>query len=210
MEDSYSNTFHDVCTGKYLDSSDYESSYIYEGQTLYFDGEAYHVISVHSESEYADPYDDHDVSRNYYNHVYLLKAGVLFCNGVYYGAPKLTDVVIPPGITRIDRSAFNFWPDVESITVDKGNKTFDSRDNCNAIIETSSNKLIVGCKNTVIPKSVKSIEDYAFKSCRGLESIVIPKGVVLGSSAFYGCPNLTLLKEVDHRNFLKKVIVFFR
>jgi hypothetical protein len=69
---------------------------------------------------------------------------------------------------------------------------YDSRNNCNAIIETSTNTLIQGCKNTVIPDSVTSIGGGAFDGCSSLTSIDIPSGVTsIGDDAFSGCTRLT-------------------
>ena len=68
-----------------------------------------------------------------------------------------------------------------------GNTTYDSRDNCNAIIETATNTLIRGCENTIIPKSVTSIGNRAFMGC-DLISITIPEGVTsIGERAFTSC-----------------------
>ena len=76
--------------------------------------------------------------------------------------------------------------------VDANNPKYDSRDNCNAIIETSSNTLISGCQTTVIPNSVTSIGNYAFYDCDGLTSVTIPNSVTsIGDNAFYGCYGLT-------------------
>lgn len=69
-------------------------------------------------------------------------------------------------------------PKLESIVVDGDNPVFDSRDNCNAIIDTQANTLLIGCKGTVIPSSVVSIGDDAFEGS-GLTSIVIPDGGVV-------------------------------
>lgn len=53
-------------------------------------------------------------------------------------------------------------------------------------------ELIVGCKNTVIPNYVESIEDYAFAGCTGLTSITIPDSVTyIGVCAFLNCSHLT-------------------
>ena len=81
---------------------------------------------------------------------------------------------------------------LESIIVEEGNTIYDSRENCNAIIETATNTLIAGCKNTVIPNSVTSIGDYAFYECTGLTSVTIGNSVTsIGMGAFNGCTGLT-------------------
>lgn len=88
----------------------------------------------------------------------------------------------------IGESPFAYCVNLTSIEVESDNKAYDSRDNCNAIIETSTNKLLAGCKNTVIPSTVMSIGSYAFAYCSGFSSLNIPQGVTsIGRYAFYGC-----------------------
>ena len=71
---------------------------------------------------------------------------------------------------------------------------YDSRNDCNGIIETSSNTLVVSCQNTIIPSTVTSIGDLAFANCYGLTSVTIPNSVTsIGSSAFSGCRGLTTI-----------------
>ena len=79
-----------------------------------------------------------------------------------------------------------------SISVDSDNSVYDSRNNCNAIIETATNTLIYGCKSTVIPDSVTRIGRFAFSDCTGLTSITIPDSVTsIGYGAFEDCTGLT-------------------
>ena len=104
---------------------------------------------------------------------------------------SLQSVVIPESVTEIERDAFYDCSGLQRIVVDKNNPNYDSRNDCNAIIETSSNMLVVGCMNTIIPDSVTEIEYGAFEGCSGLQRIVIPDSVTeIGSSAFHGCSGL--------------------
>lgn len=102
----------------------------------------------------------------------------------FYGS-GLNKLVIPKGVTSIGEDAFGFCSNLASITVSSENDKYESRDDCNAIIEERSKTLIVGCKNTVIPNDVTKIGFAAFLGSKGLTSIVIPEGVQeIGSSSF--------------------------
>ena len=127
---------------------------------------------------------------------------------------SLTSMVIPSSVKSMECPIFDLCTSLESIVVESGNTVYDSRDNCNAIIRTSDNVLIEGCKGTtfpegikaigrsalsntrlasvVLPNSLKSIYDYAFQDCDSLTSIVIPDSVTsIGAYAFRMCYNLT-------------------
>ena len=110
----------------------------------------------------------------------------------FYNCSGLTSITIPNSVTSIGVNAFQSCSGLASISVEAGNTVYDSRNNCNAIIETASNTLVAGCKNTVIPNSVTSIGLSAFFGCSGLTSIIIPKNVTsIGGFAFSGCSGLT-------------------
>ena len=111
--------------------------------------------------------------------------------GAFSGCTGLASITIPNSVVEIGEMAFCFCPNLTSIVVEKGNAKYDSRDNCNAIIETETNHLITGCKNTIIPNSVTKIGEDAFSDCIGLTSITIPNSVTeIGKRAFYGCSSL--------------------
>ena len=104
----------------------------------------------------------------------------------------LTSITIGNSVTTIGNGAFSRCSGLTSIVVESGNTNYDSREGCNAIIETATNTLITGCKNTVIPGSVTAIGWAAFSGCSGLTSITIPNSVTeIEGWAFCDCHSLT-------------------
>lgn len=111
--------------------------------------------------------------------------------GAFSGCSSLKEVRIPKSVERIMALAFDECPALDAISVAEDNTVYDSREGCNAIIRTAANKLIKGCKNTVIPSTVTVMNHSAFKWCEGLTEIVIPDSVVeIGANAFAGCTDL--------------------
>ena len=107
----------------------------------------------------------------------------------------LTSITIPNSVTSIGYSSLGDCDNLKSIVVESGNTTYDSRDNCNAIIETATNTLIQGCNNSVIPNSVTSIGKSAFAFCESLTSVTIPESIrTIGDIAFSNCTGLTSIE----------------
>ena len=103
----------------------------------------------------------------------------------------LTSIYIPSGVNYIQEAPLMGCDNLTEVIVASDNPYYDSREGCNAIIETESNLLISGCKSTVIPSSVESIGLYAF-SRLGITEITIPEGVIsIAPWAFENCSGLT-------------------
>ena len=138
------------------------------------------------------------VGENAFGYCYNLSA-VTFGNNVttidnyaFAYCWSLESVTIPASVSYIGYSTFVSCNSLNSIVVESGNTTYDSRNNCNAIIETASNTLITGCQSTIIPETVTTIGDEAFYNCDGLTTIAIPNSVTsIGYYAFANCDNLS-------------------
>ena len=162
-------------------SSEYSGSVIIP-ETVTYDGTTYSVTSIGSEAFYG---------CSSLTSVTLGNSVMSIGDYAFKHCYGLTSITIPNSVTSIGNEAFAFCSGLTSIVVQNGNQIYDSRNNCNAIIETSSNTLVAGCQNTIIPNSVTSIGNEAFAFCSGLTSITIPNSVTkIGSWAFAGCTSL--------------------
>ena len=112
--------------------------------------------------------------------------GVAAFNGCF----ELKEMRIPASVTSIGSSAFSGCSALEHIEVAEENPVYRGEGNC--IIERSTGRLVVGCKNSRIPQGVVSIGRSAFYGHGGLKSIELPEGVAeIGMWAFAECRELT-------------------
>ena len=113
----------------------------------------------------------------------------------FKGCTALHSVKFPSTMRILGECAFYNCAQLKYIQVDKDNKLFDSREDCNAVICTPNNAVILGCAGTTFPKSVTEISKSAFWGCIGLVTIKIPKWInSVGDEAFADCFNL---KEIN-------------
>lgn len=139
-----------------------------------------------------------------------------------FGETQITSINIPSNIKRIKGGAFRGCTMLSSIEVEAGNPVYDSHDHCNAVIETATNSLIVGCGRTVvphdvsvigagafekiplsavlsIPEGIERIEGMAFGGCMNIEMVILPRSLrKLACNAFFLCKNLSLVRILSH------------
>lgn len=110
----------------------------------------------------------------------------------FYDCTSLARIDIPKNVSYIHPTAFSVCPELH-IYVDKENPVYDSRENCQAIIETATNTLYAGNKFTKIPSSVTNIGKYAYNGCLGIKEMIIPEGIEsIGFMAFGNGSSTTL------------------
>ncbi|MBR7126485.1 MAG: leucine-rich repeat domain-containing protein [Prevotella sp.] len=160
----------------------------YEGvvnipESVEYNGTTYSVTSI-------DEYAFRDCSTLFF--ITIPSSVKSIGSWAFESCSSLTAVTIPNSVTSIGDGAFVYCTGLSSMVVEAGNTVYDSRNNCNAIIETATANLLYGCASTIIPSNIKKISATAFEGCNGLKQITIPKSLTkIGSKAFYGCGGLT-------------------
>lgn len=112
--------------------------------------------------------------------------------GAFYFCGNLTSITIPKNVTHIGGGAFFRCNAMTNFKVAVDNPKYDSRQNCNALIESATNKLLYGFASSIIPESITHIGDSAFYFNTKITSVEIPNSVIsIGDDAFYNCWTLS-------------------
>jgi len=152
------------------------------------------------------------------NHVYALIVGK--------DCTKFTPKAYSSSSYSYSSSSYSYTgsDELEHIFVTGGNTSYVSGNYYEALINSTTNTLELGCKNTIIPSfvtsigagafantgesitipsSVTSIGDYALRHCSSLKSITIPSSVTsIGDGVFSDCKLLREIKIVNNPLFV--------
>lgn len=113
-------------------------------------------------------------------------------NNAFYGCRKLQSLYIPKSVVEIGTALCGYCHELASVVVDSENPVFDSRNNCNAVIETATNTLLAGCNVTKIPTNIDTIAEYAFSWCITIPSADINNNIKkIRKQAFEHCLSIT-------------------
>ena len=104
---------------------------------------------------------------------------------------SLRTIYIPAGVEQIGKNILLGCTSLQSIKVDSGNKHYDSREDCHAIVRTKTNCLIETCACSTIVSSIRMIEERALSNCLTQSEIRLPEGIrKVDNKMFKGFANL--------------------
>ncbi len=121
----------------------------------------------------------------------------------FLGCDNMVSIKISESVNNVQKMAFGRCNALKEIVVDSVNQKYDSREKCNAIIETQTNTLIVACNKSTIPNTIKKIGDYSFYDCDRLKSLILPTSIEgIGVNAFESCDSLVSIKLNDGLKYI--------
>lgn len=113
----------------------------------------------------------------------------------FLGCDNMVSIKISESVNNVQKMAFGRCNALKEIVVDSANQIYDSREKCNAIVDTKTNTLIVACNKSTIPNTIKKIGDYSFYDCDRLKSLILPTSIEgIGVNAFESCDSLVSIK----------------
>lgn len=189
-------------------NGDWEGGYDFEVDSIYYEiiSESPPKVRVCSKTWWQDAYQVMILSSDYSGNLVIpnevsYEDKTYAVTGIYWNAffecGDLESITIPASVSNITITEYkascipNGKTGIKNITVAEGNTVFDSRNECNAVIMTATNRLVAGCDNTIIPNSVTAIGTSAFVGCKGITDVHIPSTITqIGKSAFAGCSNM--------------------
>ena len=136
-------------------------------------------------------------------------------SGMFYGCESLESLKLPSTFEKWDGGAFRNCPNLKKVTVASNHPKYDSRDDCNAVVETATNTLLSASAGTVsIPNTIDSIGRSAFEGLT-IDSIHIPENVkFIDSPGYFGVANISAksisVKDMETWCNLKTRFYFFK
>ena len=170
-------------TAYYNNESNWENGVLYIGKVLY-----------KAKSDLSGNYNIHEGTKSISCHAFAGRIEEAACI-------ELKSVNIPNSVIDIGSFAFGGCISLTSIDVDPSNKFYQS-ENCVLFNKGKTELLQYPSAKTqtsyILPDSVISIGDHAFKNCSNLTTITIPDSVTsIGSYAFSYCYSLTNITIPD-------------
>ncbi len=88
---------------------------------------------------------------------------------------SLEKIIFPASVTSVGKKLFSYTDTLSVIVVDALNPVYYSKNNC--LIEKATEKVVMGCRSSIIPYGVVTIGASAFEDCNALKEITIPATV---------------------------------
>ena len=118
-------------------------------------------------------------------------------SGAFSDCHGLEGLTISSSVYSIETGAFERCYGLKFLLVEEGNPRYHSENNC--IVETYTNKVVLGCKNSTIPNIITTISSGAFNVMHQAP-ITIPLSVtVIESLAFSECEDLVVYVEAPSK-----------